>query len=301
MALDNIKKIAIKEYLGQLSIFPIRENGLRGIYHSPLREDRNASFCVDYNRNVWFDHGLGKGGSIIDLVSLMENISIADAIRKLENSSFSFHRSNDVLTPQIKQDPAIRILSITGLNNPALFQYLKERSINIELAKAYCKEIHYAVNDKAYFAIGFANDSGDYELRSKYFKGCTSKDCTTTNNKDNGSCLVFEGFMDYLSYLTMTDIKSVSQGVIVLNSVANLPKTMDFIKSHQKIYTYLDNDEAGKKATLSIQQSHPNVVDQSVKYANYKDLNEYLISAKQAQEKKLRQEVKRKPSRGFRR
>lgn len=303
MALDNIKKIAIKEYLGQLSIFPVRENGYRGIYHSPLREDKNASFSVDYNLNVWFDHGLGKGGSIIDLVSLMENVSIANAINKLENNSFSFHWNNNDYKSQIKQEQRISILTVTEIDNPALLQYMKEREINIEVAKAHCKEVHYSVNSKAYFAIGFPNNSGGYELRSKYFKGCTSKDCTT-NNKESDSCLVFEGFMDYLSFLTLKDIESAKQDSIILNSVANLSKAMDFIKSHQKIYTYLDNDEAGRKTTQQIETACSNSVvsDQSAHYAKNKDLNEYLISTKQIQQKERpKVEIKRKSSRGLKR
>lgn len=53
---------------------------------------------------------------------------------------------------------------------------------------------------------------------------------------------------------------------------------MDFIKSHPKIYTYLDNDEAGKKATQLLRKSCPNLSDQSVHYSKHKDLNELLKS-----------------------
>lgn len=66
---------------------PTRENERRGIYHSPLRADKNANFSADYIRNVWFDHGLDEVGSIIDLVARIENCSIGEAISKLENQT----------------------------------------------------------------------------------------------------------------------------------------------------------------------------------------------------------------------
>lgn len=122
----------------------------------------------------------------------------------------------------------------------------------------------------------------------------------TNNLKD--TCLVFEGFMDYLSYLTLKNIRIAKEDVIVLNSLSNLPKATNQLKDYKEVQTYLDNDEAGKKATLLMQQKHPNVLDQSVKYAKHKDLNEYLISTKQIQQKeKPVIDEKRKPSRGFRR
>ncbi len=288
MTLNDIRNISIREYLGKLGINPTRENERRGMYHSPLREDKNVSFSVDFNRNIWFDHGLGKGGSIIDLVALMDNISIPDAIRKLESDSFSFHRNYDNHKPKLKQEPAISIQTVTGLNNPVLLQYLKGRNINIEIAKCYCKEVHYSVNGKRYFAIGFQNDAGGYDLRNSYFKGCTNKDVTIHSGSDSDSCMVFEGFIDYLSFLSLKGLKSAKQDVVILNSVANLPKALNFLQSHPKGYTFLDNDEAGKKATEQIKSVCNSVFDQSIQYSEYKDLNDLLCGKKLAESKQTR-------------
>lgn len=112
---------------------------------------------------------------------------------------------------------------------------------------------------------------------------------------------IFEGFTDFLSYLTLRNIHAPQEDVIVLNSLSNLPKAIDRLKGYKEIHTYLDNDNPGKKATLTIKQTHPAVIDQSAKYADYKDLNEYLISVRQIQQKeKPKIEVKRKPFKGFR-
>ena len=100
---------------------------------------------------------------------------------------------------------------------------LRERCINIEIARQHCQEVHYSANGKAYFAVGFRNDAGGYELRNKYFKGCTSKEITSMKTSSD-ACQLFEGFMDYLSFLTMKNWQQPKTDVIVLNSLSNMPK-----------------------------------------------------------------------------
>ena len=136
MTIQDIKRISIREYLGQIGINPTRENSRYGMYHSPFREDHDASMKVDYNQNLWIDYGTGEGGSIIDLVSHIEKCSIGEAIKKLDNKSFYFHRN----TVQIKQEPAIKIEKVLPIVTPALIVYLKERSINIDIANTIVRK-----------------------------------------------------------------------------------------------------------------------------------------------------------------
>ena len=60
-----------------------------------------------------------------------------------------------------------------------------------------CKEIHYELRKRHYFAIAFENKTGGYEVRNPYYKGCIKgKDISVIRyNKDiiqNHVC-VFEG------------------------------------------------------------------------------------------------------------
>lgn len=314
--------ISIKDYLKDvLNVVPVKDRGYYGMYHSPFRQDNDASLKVDYNKNLWIDFGNNKGGTLIDLIMQIDRCSEKQAldtinqyvnttVNQYDNTTEQMNRRHNVGTHQqtnvptesfsFHGEPFISITDIKGLTNPALLDYVKERCINADIAKQHCKEVYYTVKDKPYFALGFENNSGGYELRNKYFKGCTAKDYTIQKGNNN-TCLVFEGFMDYLSYLTLKNIRIPNQDIIVLNSVANLSKAIDQMKGYKEIHTYLDNDEAGKKVTLSVRQTYPNATDQSVHYANHKDLNEYLISTRQIQQKvKPAIEVKRKPSRGFR-
>lgn len=308
---SEANQISIKAYLASKGIHPVKDRGYYGMYRSPFREDSNASLKVDYNKNLWHDFGSNEGGTMIDLVMRMNNCSPHEALTLLEQAyarnNFGTHQRNDAPTDSFSfhgnNTPAITIQKIIPIAHKALTDYLSERKINIDIAKQYCTEVHYSVNSKPFFAIGFQNDSKGWILRSESFKGCTSMDIRTYRDADNprDTCLAFEGFTDFLSYLTLKNTSTVENDVIVLNSLSNLPKAINRLKGYKEIHAYLDNDEVGKKATQIIKQSCPNVVDQSAKYVKHKDLNEYLISIKQAQEKKLREEVKRKPSRGFKR
>ncbi|GHV48493.1 hypothetical protein FACS1894181_04360 [Bacteroidia bacterium] len=64
---------------------------------------------------------------------------------------------------------------------------------------------------------------------------------------------------------------------------------MDFLKSHKEIYTYLDNDDAGQKAAELIRSTNATVYNRSTKYADFKDLNDYL-----RQKPMVKPEVKKK-------
>ena len=91
-------------------------------------------------------------------------------------------------------------------------------------------------------------------------------------------CMIFEGFMDYLSHLTINKRLQPQMDTLVLNSIIHLKSAMNFLYRHRLIYTCLDNDPAGKKILAEISRMHGNVVDLSIQYEPYKDLNEHLVN-----------------------
>ena len=164
--------------------------------------------------------------------------------------SFSFHR-------QSATEPSFQQLDIVQLSSPALLSYLQERRINTALAKRECREAHFTNNGKRYFAIAFPNISGGYEIRNRYFKGCIApKEIShiRQSGEPRKACYVFEGFMDYLSFLTLR-LESCPQSpdfdrqdYMVLNSVANVSKALYPLGSYERIHCFFDNDRAGMEA-----------------------------------------------------
>lgn len=185
-----------------------------------------------------------------------------------------------------KPKPAFQDVEVMELASPALYRYLKERGIEAETARKECREIHYGLGGKRYFAVGFPNMNGGYEIRNRYFKACISPKAVSYIREPEGKrpvCCLYEGFMDYLSFLTLQKkgVEGFQPGCdhIVLNSVANLAKALPLLDGYAEIHCFLDNDRAGKDALKNLRETYGgHVEDKSLKYSTWKDLNDYLKS-----------------------
>ncbi|WP_311561317.1 toprim domain-containing protein [Prevotella bivia] len=303
--LQNIKNIPIADYLHARGIQPVKKYGSYALYNAPYREDHNASMKVDFARNLWFDFGLGKGGSIIDLVMLLQGGNAHEAISHLAGNNLSFHSATPPKEKVAALSPSARhILGISEELPPHLQRYLQEeRKIDLSLAKPYLRSVCYEVGGRTYIAIGFANRAGGYELRDdKTFKGTIApKDISViAGDANNVPHCIFEGFMDFLSYLTMKG-KEIAPS-LVLNSVSNIHRAVTYLREHHIgcVRAFLDNDEAGRRAMQVLQSAGMSAEDMSRHYGGYKDLNEYHVSRQKAMEQKQKK-TQSVVKRGFRR
>lgn len=296
--LQQIKSIPIADYLNSLGIQLVKRYGSYALYHAPYRDDHNSSLKVDFVRNLWYDFGLCRGGSIIDLVMLLKGCGIREAIAELTGEATSSFHSQTITHPRIEENSANlprktrRILSISEELPLHLQQYLQEkRGIAPELAKPYLRGIIYTIGERTYTAIGFPNQAGGYELRDdKAFKGTIApKDISVVGGINDSTSEpptynLFEGFMDFLSYLTMKG-KEAQASSIVLNSVGNIRKAIAYLREHHisEVRAFLDNDEAGRKALQHLREAGIEVKDMSRLYAPHKDLNEWLCAESKSQ------------------
>ena len=242
---------------------------------------------------------LGKGGGIIELAAhlyatdhvpyLLERI--AEQTPHVHPVSFSFGKQDSF-------GPSFQQLEIVPLSSPALLSYLQGRGINLELAKRECREVRYLTGGKPYFAVGFPNRSGGYEIRNKLFKGCIApKDITHIRQEQpKETCYLFEGFMDYLSFLTLRlercpdrpDLDG--QDYIVLNSTSNLSKAIRPLGGYERIHCFLDNDKAGMEAVQELREEYGlRIRDASHIYGGYNDLNDFLRGKQNRQSERRRE------------
>ena len=247
-------------------------------YKSPFRMEKEASFKVDFRKELWYDFGLGKGGDIITLAKeIYRTGDISHVLRCIEDKR-AVLKPVTISCPVEEAAPTFQELKIRPLANRILLAYLKERCIDVETAGKICREASFKRNGKNYFAIAFPNISGGYEIRNRFFKACISpKDITCiTNGQETGRCYVFEGFMDFLSFEPAFPLWAKGD-CLVLNSVSNLPKAFSFLSRYDDIYSCLDNDTAGNNTVMAMKEKYGGRVhDLSQEYAGYKDLNEYL-------------------------
>lgn len=254
--LPTIKAIPIADYLPVCGIEPTKRYNDYALYHAPYREDPNASLKVDFRQNLWHDYGTSQGGSIIDLVMRIKGCSAYEAMAHLAEGkvitlapSF-FHRATT--TTATNPTSTRHILSISEELPLHLQSYLREvRKINLAVSSSYLRHIRYEVGKREYSAIGFSNRAGGYELRDdKTFKGTIApKDIfVIAGEANNIPHCIFEGFMDFLSYLTMKG-KEIAP-CLVLNSVSNIHRAVAYLREHRiaHVRAFLDNDEAGRQA-----------------------------------------------------
>ena len=298
--LSRIKRYPIVEYLERKGIKPVRKTPTYAMYRSPLREETHPSFKVDTEKNLWIDYGEGRGGSIIDLCMRMEGCTLSEAIRRLgqnasDNGTYSsrngFAPNNS--HPVMAVNGARRLIEISDTLPPHLQDYLtKERCINLEKAMPFLKCISYEVRGRLYQAIGFANLSGGYELRDdKTFKGTIApKDITPIFTDRAEPVCIFEGFMDFLSFLSMKE--EITNHCLVMNSVSNVARTIRYLNDRHltHIRAFLDNDEAGRRTVQDFIKAGFHVEDMNIHYKDFKDLNEYHVSRVREQQKRKAQE-----------
>lgn len=304
------KAIPLADYLARLSFEPAYERGGALWYRSPFRpEERTPSFKVDASRNVWYDHGIGQGGTIIDLVQTLHGTTdvsralsiIADRVGAVGNL-----RSGETVpavrpalpVPGLPKPPRIEteqpvIERVGRIEDPALERYVTERAIPVELARLYLSEIHYRIGEDRYRALAFENDSQGYEVRNPYFKGSLGKkDIRFLREAGRDDAAVFEGVFDFLAALVWHGRDRAQGNVLVLNSVSLLRRGIEHLRAAElaSVHAYFDHDKAGCLALAELKsalgalrlenalQSAIDVVDASEGYSGYKDVNEYVIA-----------------------
>ena len=271
------------------------------MFRSPLREETHPSFKVDTEKNLWIDYAEGRGGSIIDLCMRLEGCTLSEAICRLGQNaseyivpSSSSPKRETSISPNQRENVTAsgtrRLISISDTLPPHLQEYLKkERCIDLEKATPFLKCISYGVRGRRYEAIGFTNLSGGYELRdNNTFKGTIApKDITPIfEDKAQPVCL-FEGFMDFLSFLSMKE--EVTNQCLVMNSVSNVTRSVHYLNERNitSVRTFLDNDYAGQRAVQEFVNAGFKVEDMAVYYRDFKDFNDFHISRVREQQKKL--------------
>ena len=298
--LSRIKRYPIVEYLERKGIKPVRKTPTYAMYRSPLREETHPSFKVDTEKNLWIDYAEGRGGSIIDLCMRMEGCTLSEAIRRLgqnasDNGTYSF--LNDFVPnnsqPVMAVNGGRRLIEISNTLPPHLQEYLtKVRCINLEKAMPFLKCVSYEVRGRLYQAIGFANLSGGYELRDdKTFKGTIApKDITPIFTDRAEPVCIFEGFMDFLSFLSMKE--EITNHCLVMNSVSNVARTIRYLNDRHltHICAFLDNDEAGRRTVQDFIKAGFHVEDMNIHFQDFKDLNDFHVSRVREQQKRKAQE-----------
>ena len=293
MNCEQANLLDLVDYLHSLGYDPKKISGKDYWYFSPLRQEKEASFKVNKSKNVWYDHGLGKGGKLVDFATEYYRCNLSEALQKI--SSFHpqkdhqniivrppVHPNNNLLNEAVSGETAIKVIAAKKpVHDLMLCRYLRQRRIEKSIADKYCYEVLFNVNNKEknYRAIGFKNNAGGYELRNEYFKASSTPKYVSYLNNGANKITVFEGFFDFLSYRTIHQNQQQQlTNYLVLNSLSFFEKSILLMEKHKSVHLYLDHDKAGRQCTELVQKRSMKFHDESKLYKGYKDLNDWVMN-----------------------
>lgn len=281
------KELDLVEFVARMGHTPSKTRGKDIWYRSPFRpEERTPSFKIDAQKNVWYDFGMGQGGTIIDLVqNLYRTPDISQVLAIITDvaggASRALAQPHPVSASEAPREKPV-IDSVSPITDRLLEAYLAERAIPLHLARMYLQEIAYRVGNRSYRALAFGNDAGGYEIRNPGFKGTLgTKDITyLVENSGRADASVFEGAFDFLSALAHYGRERPKSNVLVLNSVGMVDRAIGLLSDRgiTKLSAYLDHDNAGEHTATHLREGGPwEFSDESGLYLGYKDMNDFLV------------------------
>jgi DNA primase len=283
------------------------DNAHQEIWYKAPRGEKTASFKIHEGKNVWFDHGTGKGGDVINLVQAYLGLkTVSEALEWL--SSFTGNVTPTQEQRPIQKQPEGReakylLVKEKRLSYLPMLSYLNERGISKETALLYCSEVYFRRSDqkpgdqkRPLFGIGFFTD--DPETRE--VRGIQGNFKAVIGNKTISTICraetkpqnlhAFEGFFDFLTFAETVGLDP-DDAAIVLNSASLAGAAIEKIKSDprfselQNVFTWFDNDTRGEEITQIFADEllqFCRTGDMSPNYQDSEDLNAFWMNARKS-------------------
>lgn len=284
-----------------------KRTGHRGyMYYSPFRDEREPSMRVTVNSAdgtwVWADYGGSPtggrrvdGGGVLEMVRRLSGVSggsgAVSVLREIA-AGRGCPEVTDVSPPERETGIVIDDVSAVFTSGPVRRYATRVRRIPEPLLGRYCRQVRYHPRSdpsRSYIAIGFPNNAGGWALRGRGAGAKLNSAWGLTTLGPDGSLmadgraastrgLLFEGFMDFLSYLAWRGVLEPGADVCVLHSASNIVHAREWALSHGAVRSFFDNDRAGDTATETLAswcgEAGLDFRDGRGAYASSNDLNE---------------------------
>lgn len=218
-----------------------------------------GGFYININTNQWTCFSENKGGSnAVNCLTEMLGMDFKTAVKELAGSATSYTpRNQNNSFSDRKKD---LVLPEKADNMRKVFAYLcQTRKINSEIVSqlAHDKLLYQDVKGNAVFvhrdengnAVGAEIQGTNSDKRYKGVAQGTSESVFALKIGEPKKCYVFESAIDLLSFKQLANPEKIQNSILV--SMAGLkPNSLKKIAENGiKIYSCVDNDEAGKAFT----------------------------------------------------
>ncbi len=285
----------MREILNKLNIAFLSTDEHLLMYSSPFSDQSHDHLVVNTETNTWWDETLKRGGRPIDIVveflrTSGQRHTAVDALRwiRTEVGYRTLELPAD-MKHHYSEDKKYLLKEVSYISSGFLIAYLEDvRAIPVRTAMPLIKEVT-VLNQKTgkeFKALGLENEDGGFAIRNPFMKGHAKPDnITFLRGKvpKPETVHIFKDMFDYLSAVEHNRGNHFHGDTIVLNSLANIPKSSAYIRNYgyRKCYTWFDNTVEGNRLTAIFHRflkTEPDLTHYKMNklYEGYKDVNAWL-------------------------
>lgn len=291
--IETYKQVNLVEFLTEHYGLKFKKSGSGYVAGSPFGADKKPSFFVRQLGNRWLfkDFSSGLGGSIIDLVGHLEQLSGVGAIlRRLEQLAGGHCTSVAVeeKPSETRRGYDVDQLyhSFCGQDPDVCRRYLISRGIDTHLVETLIADgevVHNCYQGKSYCCFAVRDGSGSLQCLDNHEIDGSGKFVLGTKRVYSrdwqelphaSEAFITEGIIDYLSMKTLEGKKIA--GIALLGN--QLIFDPDLLSGCTRIISALDEDRGGTAAFVDLVDCYPDKEVTQYPLRNYKDPNELLQS-----------------------
>jgi hypothetical protein len=255
--------------LDHLGHRPAKINGNEHLYYNVMKSaDSRSTFVVNEHLNIWYDRLTSKSGNVIDFcMAYWPELDPVEVSEKLEQIAKLL--KNSLKIPPTKNGrrkrlaikvPFYHIEETRPVGcNTEITDYLHLQGI-WEISIGHLKEVYYYVIDekgkrKDFFAAGWQNENGGWEVRGRNFSGCLGKKGMTFIPGSEKSLVLFEEYLDYLYWKYAN--RQPGPSILVLNSPEFLDAGKKRAARFGDVAVYLGKKYLDEEILSAIEKSDP--------------------------------------------
>ncbi|MBT2560111.1 hypothetical protein J7E50_02600 [Pedobacter sp. ISL-68] len=260
------EQVRLGNLLARLGFKPLKTSSDEALYLNVLRASEiKPSFTINTRLDIWFDHLTKKSGDIIDF-GMAYWVGL-DQQQVLEKISLLCLSEPDVQMSRARENlrkrraikiPYYHIAETRPLGcNSGITAYLQSQGI-WEIALGQLQEICYYVVDekqrrKDFFAAGWQNENGGWEVRSRNYSGCLGRKGMSFIPGSQSSLVLFEEYTDYLSWIYAN--RGSGANILVMNSPEFIQAAKCRATKFAEVAVYFSKDHLADEFLASIQKT----------------------------------------------
>jgi len=260
------EQVSLSMLLSRLGYQPAKSSGDEKLYLNVLRDtETSPTFAINTQLGMWFDRFTKKSGDIIDFgMAYWAGLNSDQVIEKISQLC-ACPQENNVNNQRAGRKrravkiPYYHIAETKPIGcNPEITAYLQSQGI-LEITLGQLKEVYYYVVDekhrrKDFFAAGWQNENGGWEVMGRNFAGCLGRKGMTFIAGDTNSLMMFEDYISYLSWKYAN--RTAGHSILVMNSPEFLPAAKSRAAKFRDVAVFFGKEHLNEQLLSAIERAN---------------------------------------------